>query len=84
MEREHGFTLGKLNAALTDRSIAGASVMVWAGLQHEEKPPTLDEVYDLIDLADLGVTFNTVGAAILEALGRSEEKNEGKAEAPPS
>ena len=49
--------------------------LIWAGLIHEEKDLTMDEVENLVDITDVMGLMETVGEALLEAL-HGEEKAE--------
>lgn len=57
-----------------------AAVMIWAGLQHEDKDLTPDKVMDLVDdHSNLNTVMQVMGEAFQGAFG-TEEKTEGKNE----
>jgi len=49
--------------------------LIWAGLIHENKDLTMDEVENLVDISNVMSLMETVGEALLEAL-HGEEKAE--------
>ncbi len=49
--------------------------LIWAGLIHENKDLTMDEVENLVDIINVMGLMETVGEALLEAL-HGEEKAE--------
>lgn len=57
-----------------------AAVMIWAGLQHEDRELTPDKVMDLVDdYSDITTVMQAMGEAFQGAFGKSEvpdEKNE--------
>ena len=57
-----------------------AAIMIWAGLQHEDKDLTPDKVMDLVDdYSDIATVMQAMGEAFQGAFGKAEvpdEKNE--------
>ena len=77
LKREHGisaFDVGReqLLGNVDPVKITG---LIWAGLIHENKDLTMDEVENLVDIINVMGLMETVGEALLEAL-HGEEKAE--------
>lgn len=51
-----------------------AAVMIWAGLQHEDRELTPDKVMDLVDdYSDITTVMQAMGEAFQGAFGKNEE-----------
>ena len=77
LKREHGisaFDVGReqLLGHVDPIKITG---LIWAGLIHENKDLTMDEVENLVDITNVMGLMETVGEGLLEAL-HGEEKAE--------
>ena len=58
-----------------------AAVMIWAGLQHEDKNLTPDKVMDLVDdHSNVQAVMIAMGKAFAEAFGVEEPEEEAKNE----
>jgi len=75
LKREHGisaFDVGReqLLGHVDPTKITG---LIWAGLIHENKDLTMDEVENLVDITNVMSLMETVGEALLEALHGKEK-----------
>lgn len=58
-----------------------AAILIWAGLQHEDRDLTPDKVMDLIDdNSNIATVLKEAGNALSEAFGTKEDTEETKNE----
>jgi len=77
-EREFGYSVIDVGKRLGAGSISfvDATNVIWAGLLHEDKPMSLPEVQELLDVNDFFDYLKAIGEAITEAI--PEEKKSAK------
>jgi hypothetical protein len=67
-------TLGKPVAKLDFENVTmkDLAVLVWAGLEHEDKELTPEKVFDLVDeYSDITTVAGIMGKAMTEGLGKN-------------
>lgn len=69
-EREFGYSVIDVGKKLGggEISFVDATNVIWAGLLHEEKPMSLDEVQGLLNVDDFFDYLKAIGEAITEAI----------------
>ena len=79
IEKKLGKPIGKID--LENLTMEDAAVMIWAGLQHEDKDLTPDKVMDVVDeYSDLQTVIEAMGEALQAAFGTKQGDEEGKNE----
>jgi hypothetical protein len=70
-----------VNAVAQGPRLTALVTLVWAGLLHEERGLSVDDVADLIDLSEAAELGEVVGKAVAAALPKSGGRKPGKARA---
>lgn len=79
IEKKLKTPIGKVD--MNNLTMEDTAVIIWAGLQHEDKDLTPDKVMDLVDeYSDLQTVIEAMGEALQAAFGSKQGNEEGKNE----